>query len=162
MTRHFQPAELAEYDGAALVIRIRKALKNDNSGNRNPHWSKKNQKRKQWQASIINALVFSLGPDKVMEMLPPASGVCGARGTRCETRVRMSILRLVPSKRNFVRDTFENLPWTAKELRDAVKNVGLIRDDSPKWTPTTIDQAVSDDGEYWTVIRLEPLEVTSV
>jgi hypothetical protein len=138
-----------------IEFRIQRELKNYNSANRNPHWSKKHKTLKIWQTALSNALVSSLGYERARDILVPESGLFGARGSRCTERRRVEITRLVPSRRHFVRDTFENLPWTAKELRDALKHTGLIHDDSAKWTETAITQDVSNDGTFWTWIAIE-------
>lgn len=144
-----------------IEFRIQRELRNDNARNRNPHWSKKNTKRLFWQTSLCNALVLSLGHAAACALLIPDSGLFGATGTRVPDRRRIEILRLVPSKRNLIRDTFDNLPWSAKELRDAIKHLGLIRDDSDTWTDTTIAQDLSADGTWWTWIVIDtPKEPT--
>jgi Holliday junction resolvase RusA-like endonuclease len=113
---------------------------------------------KVWQTALCNAVVLALGMRKAQELLVPESGLMGAKGIRCQVRRRIEIIRWAPSKRNFVKDTFENLPNTAKELRDALKKTGLIYDDSTKWTDTTIKQDVSNDGTYWTWIAIDTPE----
>lgn len=138
-----------------IEFRIRRELRNHNSKNRNPHWSKKHQSRNEWQAALCNALVFALGMNAAQQLLVPESALFGAKGTRCLVRRRIAITRLVPHRRNFVKDTFENLPWTAKELRDAIKNLGLVRDDSTRWTDTVITQELSHDGQFWTHITID-------
>ena len=153
-----RPAELCAVSPSGRVeFRIQRELKNYNSGNRNPHWSQKHRGRRLWMASLTNAMAGSLGYARARDLLVPESGLFGARGERCQERRRLEITRLVPSRRHFVRDTFENLPWTAKELRDALKYTGLIYDDSDKWTDTVITQDVSPDGTFWTWIAIEDI-----
>lgn len=153
--------QTAVTDGDAIEVRIQRELVNDNAGNRNRHWSAKHRRRRMWQAALTNAIIDGLGLQRALQLLTPESGLLGARGPREAVRRRLSITRVVPSARNFVRDEFENLPWCAKELRDAVKNVGLIYDDSSKWTDTMIRQAVSEDGQFWTIVRIEPAETVT-
>ena len=158
-----RPAELFALspDGRA-EFRIQRELKNYNSGfgggNRNAHWSRKHRSMKVWQTALCNAVVTALGIQKAQQLLAPESGLFGAKGERCQVRRTIEIIRWVPSKRNFVKDTFENLPNTAKELRDALKKTGLIHDDSTKWTDTSIEQAVSADGTYWTWIAIDNIQ----
>ncbi len=68
--------------------------------------------------------------------------------------MRVEVTRLVPSRRNFIRDT-DDLRTTVKSINDALKHVRLIFDDSDRWleqsTPT---QAVSEDGRDWTLVRV--------
>lgn len=155
-----RPVELcAIAPSGRIEFRIQRELRNYNSGarggNRNPHWSHKHKSMRVWQTALTNAMVLSLGYDAARDLLVPDSGLFGARGVRCQVRRRVEITRIVPSKRNLVRDTFENLPWTAKELRDALKHTGLIYDDSTKWTDTVITQDVSLDGTFWTWIAID-------
>src|SRR5262249_49281513 len=132
-----RPAELATVgiDGR-IEFRIQRELRNDNSGNRNPHWGRKHAKRQMWIRAMANALVTGIGIERARDLLVAESHLYGARGTRVQERRRIEILRLVPSRRRFIKDTFENLPWAAKELRDAITYLGLIRDDSAAWTDT--------------------------
>jgi hypothetical protein len=154
-----RPAELFTLSPSGRAeFRIQRQLKNYNSGNRLGHWSTKHRSMKVWQTALCNAVVLALGMRKAQELLAPESGLMGAKGIRCQGRRRIEIIRWAPSKRNFVKDTFENLPNTAKELRDALKKTGLIYDDSTKWTDTTITQDVSNDGTYWTWIAIDTPE----
>lgn len=153
------PVELAAISPAGRVeFRLQRELKNYNSRNRHAHWATKHAGRQAWQASLCNALVTALGMAGAQRLLVADSGLFSAHGPRCQTRRRLEIVRLVPSSRHFVKDTFENLPWCAKELRDAITHTGLIRDDSSKWTDTTISQEVSGDGTFWTWIAIDAAE----
>ena len=145
-----------------IEFRIQRNLKNWNGGagggNRHPHWSKKNKSRGEWQSSLCNAMVEGIGLRAAQALLSPDSGLFGAKGRPAKERRRLEIIRLVPHKRQLVKDTFENLPWTAKELRDAIRNCGLLFDDSDQWTETIIDQALSADGTFWTWIAIQAIE----
>lgn len=147
--------------GGRIEFRIQRELRNDNASNRNPHWSRKNTKRLFWQTSLCNALVLSIGYEAARRLLVPESGLANAVGTRVDGRRRLEILRLVPSKRNLIKDTFDNLPWSAKELRDAIKHLGIIRDDSDTWTDTQIHQDVSPDKTWWTWIAIDAADAPS-
>lgn len=72
-------------------------------------------------------------------------------------RMRVTVERIVPSGRNFIRDD-DNLRFSVKPLLDALKRQGYIRNDSRKWldhpTPT---QSISEDGQDYTVVSLEPI-----
>src|SRR5262245_56445576 len=94
-----RPAELATMgpDGR-IEFRIQRELRNDNAGNRNPHWSKKHAKRQLWLTSMVNALVIALGVERARDLLVPESGLYGARGARCQARRRIELVRLVPSR----------------------------------------------------------------
>ncbi len=151
-----RPIERASISPSGRIeFRIQRPLKNANGPNRNGHWSKKHAGRQAWQTSLCNALVMSIGYPAACKLLVDDSGLAGARGTRVQDRRRVEIRRYCPSKRNFIKDTFDNLPWSAKELRDAIKHLGLIRDDNDTWTDTVIDQDISPDGCWWTWIAID-------
>jgi hypothetical protein len=158
-----RPIERASISPTGRIeFRIQRPLKNANGRNRNPHWSTKHAGRQAWQTSLCNALVLSIGYPAACQLLVDESGLAGARGTRVQTRRRIEIIRLAPSTRNFIKDSFDNLHSSAKELRDAIKHLGVIRDDSDKWTDTVIDQALSSDGTWWTWIAIDnPKETTA-
>jgi hypothetical protein len=139
-----------------LEIRLQKLLKNTNRGNRSPHWSVRNRARKEWMAAISTAIVIGLGMPKAQALLLPGA-LYGAFGARPTVKRTLAITRLVKRKQHFILDTFDNLPWSTKELRDALVGLGLIADDSPQWCDTTISQDVSLDGQCWTVIAIAPV-----
>lgn len=71
------------------------------------------------------------------------------------TRMRIEYYRLIPNER-FVLDE-ENL--YTKGLTDALKRIGWIEDDSPKWVDGPhIKQMLAPDKKYWTVIKLSIAE----
>lgn len=157
-------------DGVIDIV-IGMALVNRNAGNRNPKWFEKARARNEWAARIQNAIVGSAGFTCATAILSDRAGMIGAKGglsCRCEKgkgkrcqcpatyRRRVVIRRLVPSPRNFVRDSFDNLPACTKELRDALSWLGLIRDDSDKWCEMSIEQGLTDDGTFRTEIHIEP------
>ena len=73
---------------------------------------------------------------------------------RREERRRVTIVRCLPGRRNFCKDA-DNLMYTAKPLKDALKRLGLIYDDSMTWLDSHVRDAVSPDGADYTVIRIE-------
>lgn len=150
----------AERDGDRLTVRIQRPLVNFNSDNRHPHWGQKDAERRAWRSLIVAALLDATTSREVLALLAPSSDVPGARGGTQE-RKRVHVIRGVPSKRNFIRDDFDNLRWCTKELRDALKGLGLIRDDTSKWCEMSIDQAVTEDQRWWTTIVIEPAEVSA-
>jgi hypothetical protein len=88
----------------------------------------------------------------------------GALGFRREAfdggagRARLEIARLVPSERNYIRDV-DNLWFATKPIPDALKRLGLIRDDSMRWLERPQpEQRVSPDGLDWTWVRLTAME----
>ncbi len=68
---------------------------------------------------------------------------------------KLTVRRLVPHERNFIRDD-DNLQFAPKHLRDALTRVRLIVDDADAWiTRAPVTQHVSPDGQYYTVVLLE-------
>lgn len=77
---------------------------------------------------------------------------------RRRERRRVTVTRLVPSARNFIRDE-ENLHFCVKPLNDALKRLGLIFDDSRNWIDQPMPtQAVAPDKIARTIVRIERLE----
>lgn len=152
-------------DPARLTLKIPRELVSPNQWN-GRHWRVKHRISQEWEKELSGALfdVFTakvgkknVGLDAVFgTLIGPRKWIGYEAG-----RVRVSIGRLVPSYRNFIRDD-DNLRFCVKPLLDALKRQGYIKNDSRKWielpTPT---QAVSDDGKHWTTIALEPMEATS-
>ena len=109
------------------------------------HWSFKSRDTKDWEALVMCECVrqdrrFQFKRDPVVPF-----------------RRRVTIERLVPSKRNFIRDD-DNLRFATKPLNDALKRLGLIYDDSRAWLEQTLPaQEVSTDGKYYTRILIEKL-----
>lgn len=141
--------------GDHWTIRIQRLLTNFNAGNRSGHWSGKHRERQRWQSLISNGIVAAVGYRAALEVLGPKSGLPGAKG-ECLVPMRVVITRLVGSRRRFVRDEFDNLRWCTKELRDALTQLALLKDDSSAWCEMAIGQAVSPDGTAWTEITIEP------
>lgn len=117
------------------------------------HWREKSRERKAWQAHVVNALVLSCGY-ATARTLVHAEALPGAQGG-CMDRRRVEVIRLAPARRNFIRDD-DNLRFAVKPLLDALKHVGLIRDDHRKWIDLPLPtQDVSSDGTFWTWIALD-------
>jgi hypothetical protein len=152
------PASRVALAGDELTIHLRRLLRNTNRGNRSPHWSVKNRARKQWAAAISTAIVVGLGAPAAQALLLPGT-LYGAHGTKPTIKRTLAITRLVKATNHFIKDTFDNLPWSTKELRDALVGLGLIADDSPDWCDTSIRQDVSADGQAWTVIHISPVHI---
>lgn len=74
------------------------------------------------------------------------------------THVKMTlqIVRLVPSSREFIRDD-DNLAFSRKQVSDAMKHVGLLKEDRREWLEAlTIHQDVTPNGKSLTVFLLWP------
>jgi hypothetical protein len=50
----------------------------------------------------------------------------------CHDRMHIQVVRLVPSVRNFIRDD-DNTSFATKQFSDALKRVGLIKEDRREW-----------------------------
>lgn len=142
----------ARFDGpTVLEIAIPRPLKKPSTF-WGAHWSHKNRERKAWQDAITVACIDSL-PATICGALSPVNVRLGQPHGR--TRRRVSIYRLTPTARNFLKDD-DNLVYAAKPLLDALKQLGLIVDDDRRWLERCGPyQGVSEDGEYWTRIRIE-------
>lgn len=146
---------------AAVTFRIQRVLRKP-SEYFGMHWREKNRERKRWQGTLTNALVLSCSVRVAQDLLTDRCGLPGAIGERPTSARRVTIERLVPSARNFIHDD-DNLAFSCKPLLDALKQLGLIRDDKRTWCERIGPrQAVSDDGTYWTVITIERLPVAAV
>jgi hypothetical protein len=114
------------------------------------HWRYKHRESQDWEVALWAAIGAVAGCGSVRK---PSE-------RRLQERRRVSVVRQVPSLRNFIRDD-DNLRFATKPLNDALKRLGLIHDDSRKWleqvTPT---QEVSSDGKYYTRIVIEPVGQT--
>jgi hypothetical protein len=151
--------EIAEQDGELLRLRIQRQLRGVNQWSGAHYASKtgRHAESKMWQASIANAVTLSLGVRVSLVLLSPASGLPTAVGA-CTTRRRVSVQRLTPSARRFLRDD-DNLVGAEKPLYDALKRLGLLKDDSTKWVDRVrLPQAVSPDGTFWTIIEIGPAD----
>lgn len=141
---------LLERDGAAMTFRVARKLDSPNSWR--AHWSIEHTLRKWWEGAFTTAIAVSGGFGSLARMR------IDGQMPRVDHRVKLTLIRQVPSTRNFIRDE-DDLYFTRKPVNDALKRIGLIRDDRREW----LDQAqtiqeVSPDGLYWTIVRVEPAE----
>jgi len=134
--------------GTTLEFRVARKLDSPNVWR--AHWALGHNLMKWWLRAFTNALAINAGFDSMarfdMEGHLP----------RVSFRTKVTVIRQVPSTRNFIRDD-DDLRYTTKPLNDALKHAGLIKDDSRKWLRQDIPtQEVSQDGLYWTIVRIEP------
>lgn len=121
------------------------------------HWRVKHRLSQEWEKAIGYAFYEQIAgaPRDFGTALGCAIGPRKWEGL-VVGKMRLRVERHVPSARRFIRDD-DNLRFSVKPLLDALKRQGYIRNDSRKWlehdTPT---QRVSDDGQCWTIIELEP------
>lgn len=135
----------ASQDGDRIEIRLAQRLDSPNAwGAARSNW-KKAAARTSLRVRLAMAVDMSLRVK--LPRVPPET-----------RRMRVTVTRLVPSERNFIRDT-DNLMFCTKPLRDALKDLALIRDDSQRWLETDLPrQERSPDGCDWTIVVLEPAQ----
>ena len=125
--------------GETLRIELDTRLPTPNDS-RGWHWRKKNRIRKDIEVSIDWALtrrglaVFPTG------WLP------------CKRTVH--ITRVVDSKRKFIKDSADNLPFAGKPVYDALVNLGLLFGDEDEWLDGRVTQELGSQDQ--TVVALSP------
>jgi Holliday junction resolvase RusA-like endonuclease len=121
----------------------------------NAHWAVKYRDGKSWQAAIENAKIVAIDvrtSAQHRELTAPAR----------EVPMRVTITREVLRSGDFTTDR-DNLFASVKRLLDALKRNHLIYDDSRAWLELDEPrQKVSEDGQVWTDIVIEPLDKESV
>lgn len=135
-----------------LVIEIHRELKSPNKWN-GRHWRYKHRETQEWEQAVWVWIAKAAGARTVCEVL-----VCmNALGPKrvCDEKRLVTVTRFVPSVRNFIKDD-DNLRFSTKPLNDALKRLGLIRDDNRKWLEQPMPtQEVSTTGGWATRIRIE-------
>lgn len=120
----------------SLKLVIERELVSPNRWN-GRHWRVKHRISQEWEREIWAVSVNA--PDANLGIL---------------NKRRVMVTRVVPSRRNFIRDD-DNLRFSVKPLLDALKRLRLILDDSRKWIELpTPAQSVSEDGQHYTVIEI--------
>lgn len=151
-------AELAAVtpDGSRIEFRIQRRLctPNDYLG---MHWRSKLRERRAWQTHFLNALINSVGVREAQKHVGVNAGLPGARGG-CLVRRRVELIRYAPTRNGFIRDD-DNLRFAVKPINDALKNLGLIRDDRRQWIELAEPQQdVSADRTWWTWVAVSDLD----
>lgn len=138
----------------SLTLTIPRELKSPNKWN-GRHWRYKHRETQQWEHDIGTMMLVQSGTTHLIGVLL----VLGAfPWQRCMEKRRVTVTRLVPSARNFIKDD-DNLRFATKPLNDALKRLGLIHDDSRKWLEQVLPtQEVSGDKQYATRIQIEPIK----
>lgn len=133
-----------------LELVIERELKSPNKW-QGRHWRYKHRETQEWEKVVFYEIARLKGVKGVWGALL----VLGAFPWQsCEEKRAVTITRVVPSARNFIRDD-DNLRFATKPLNDALKRLKLIHDDSRKWLEQGIPtQEVSTDGKYYTRIRI--------
>lgn len=113
---------------SALTLRIPRELRSPNAWLWG-HWRKKQRERQQWEQDIAVALLTTKGQGSVLRV---ATHAVLSTPRTCDVRRRVVVTRVVPSSRRFIRDE-DNLRFSVKPVNDALKRLGLIKDDNAKW-----------------------------
>jgi hypothetical protein len=139
--------------GDAIAFRVARELRSVNAW-QGRHWSIKNRERQGWEDALTHALCLASGAQSVGAMLFLMNAIPAAKRV-CTTKRKVSIQRLAPSKRRFIRDD-DNLAAASKPVLDALKRLAFIKDDRRQWIDlVVVPQDVSTDGRFWTVITVE-------
>lgn len=82
--------------------------------------------RKKWNVHLrtMVAKVERVASFSALELL--------ARAPACHDRMAIQVIRFVPSVRQFLRDD-DNSAFSTKQLSDALKDVGLVKEDRREW-----------------------------
>src|SRR3990167_6020050 len=102
---------------APLVLRIPRRLDSPNAS-RGAHWRVRHHIRTDWEHDIAWLAAAETG--LWISRMPPT------------VKMRVTIERHVPSRRNFIKDD-DNLAFSVKHVLDSLKRQHLIRDDSRAW-----------------------------
>lgn len=146
----------------SLVLKIPRRLESPNKS-RGAHWRVRHQITQVWEQEIGWAIVAMQAQQHGADVAETTRYLMKwaeqvAREMPIPRRMRVSVERHVPSRRNFIQDD-DNLRFSVKPLLDALKRQGYIKNDSRKWlehpTPT---QHVSEDGKDYTIVTIEPVE----
>ncbi len=151
------PASIVRQIGEAhWEIRIACELKSPNATIWGGRWALK-AVREAWTTNLLVAIARYGGMETAAGAQFLRSLSVFVDPARKERR-RVVLTRLVPHKRNFLKDD-DNRRYCGKSLMDAMKHAGLLSDDKREYLdhpePT---QAVSPDGTYTTVIEIQRLE----
>lgn len=137
----------------SLELTVERELKSPNRW-QGRHWRYKHRESQEWEQAVWTSIAVLGGARSLRDCLLAQN----ADKRVCQGRRKVSVVRQVPSLRNFIKDD-DNLRFAVKPLNDALKRLGLIHDDSRKWLEQTLPtQAVSSDGKYYTRILIEPVE----
>jgi Holliday junction resolvase RusA-like endonuclease len=139
----------------SLTLRIPRELKSPNTWN-GRHWRYKHRETQEWEQFIWVTLAKQARSSSVLAVLTVMNALPPKRV--CSEKRKVTVTRLVPSARNFIRDD-DNLRFSVKPLLDALKRLGLIRDDNRKWIDLPMPvQAVSESKNWVTVIEIATVD----
>lgn len=128
------------------------------------HWRQRHRETKVFQAAVS---VIGRYDIKTWSVVTGVEWRIDARGLRQpfelrrKERRRVTIIRQVTTRRQFIRDD-ENLHFAVKPLNDALKRLGLLYDDSRTWLEQPpVEQQLSADGHPHTIVRIERIAEAS-
>jgi Holliday junction resolvase RusA-like endonuclease len=113
-----------------LTLRIPRELKSPNAWLWK-HWRIKQRERAAWETDIAVSLLTERAKRNVFALLLAQNAVPAAARV-CTVKRRVVVTRVVTTKRRFIRDE-DNLRFAVKPVNDALKRLGLIKDDNVKW-----------------------------
>jgi Holliday junction resolvase RusA-like endonuclease len=129
--------------GVKTVIDVPLELKSPNTW-QGRHWRYKHRESQMWEEAIWTLCALVMKPRRI-----------------CEVKRRVTVTRFVPSARNFIRDD-DNLRFATKPLNDALKRLGLIKNDSRNWLEQPMpEQVVSVVKGYGTRLVIEDIPESS-
>ena len=138
-----------------MRLEIPRELKSPNRWN-GRHWRYKHRETQEWEQFIWVKIAQQAGTRDALQVLSVMNAIPSLKRV-CQEHRRVTVTRYVPSTRNFIKDD-DNLRFAVKPVNDALKRLGLIRDDSRKWLEQPMPtQAVSTDGRWRTVIEIEAI-----
>lgn len=124
-----------------ITLRIPRELRSPNAWLWG-HWRKKQRERADWETELMLACVQRDRRHDFARRVVPF-------------RRRVTVTRIVPSRRNFIRDD-DNLRFSVKPLNDALKSKGLIYEDSRNYLEQPMPTQEVGPG-YETVIVIEAI-----
>lgn len=135
----------------SLTLRIPRELRSPNAWLWK-HWRIKQREREAWEKDIAIALLTADGRKNVFAILQAMNAIPETKRV-CAERRRVTVTRIVPSARRFIRDE-DNLRFSVKPVNDALKRLGLIKDDNRKWLeqPMPVQQV---GASVETIIEIE-------
>ena len=138
---------IAHRDGEALIFEVARKLDSPNTWR--AHWAVEHKLTQWWERTFETALALRGADPAYAKWLPTAPRAKGVR--------RVSVVRVVTSRRQFIKDD-DNLRFTTKPINDALKRLGLIEDDRRELLEQPLpEQRVSPTGMAWTFVRIEPV-----
>ena len=136
-----------------MTLRIPRELRSPNAWMWK-HWRIKQRERATWEKDIAMSLLTDEGKRNLFAVLQVMNAIPASTRV-CDERRKVTVTRIVPSARNFIRDD-DNLRFAVKPVNDALKRLGLVKDDNRKWMEQPMPTQAVGPG-YETVIVIEAI-----